>query len=160
MKLEHKVHVLTIVLVACCAVKAQTSEDVACKLECIYSYWMKVWLNRARAKFNSSTIRVLLIWTHIITLPHAGFQACIPVAEMNVPIQVRVDGQGELCPSREGASNDLTRFTAAEIVRQYTELMSCSGCELSGVQLASCSSEWDKVILTACMYWGLMIVSM
>ena len=69
------------------------------------------------------------------------YAACLPVAVTNVPIQVRVDGQGNLCPSQKGASNDLTRFVAAEVVEQYDHIMNCSTCSLSGVELTSCSSE-------------------
>ena len=72
---------------------------------------------------------------------HTLYAACLPVAVMSVPIQVRVDGQGNLCPSQKGASNDLTRFVAAEVVEQYSRIMNCSTCSLSGVQLTSCSSE-------------------
>ena len=72
-----------------------------------------------------------------------SMQACLPVAAMTVPIQVWVDGQGNLCPSQRGASNDLTRFVEAEIVEQYRHIMNCSTCRLSGVQLTLCSSEWE-----------------
>ena len=59
------------------------------------------------------------------------YAACLPVAAMTVPIQVWVDGQGNLCPSQRGASNDLTRFVEAEIVEQYRHIMNCSTCMLS-----------------------------
>ena len=72
---------------------------------------------------------------------HTLYAACLPVAAMTVPIQVWVDGQGNLCPSQRGASNDLTQFVEAEIVEQYRHIMNCSTCRLSGVQLALCSSE-------------------
>lgn len=75
---------------------------------------------------------------------HTLYAACLPVAVMSVPIQVRVDGQGNLCPSQKGASNDLTQFVAAEVVEQYDHIMNCSTCSLSGVQLTSCSSEWEQ----------------
>ena len=75
---------------------------------------------------------------------HTLYAACLPVAAMTVPIQVWVDGQGNLCPSQKGASNDLTRFVETEIVEQYRHIMNCSTCRLSGVQLTLCSSESEQ----------------